>query len=83
MENNRLSVAERYQRDPAFARLVQFLYHFLESDNTIGTVTTPTELREAFMCAVTMYEHRHIRPMFIAKDKLDPDRAIETVPSKW
>jgi hypothetical protein len=68
---NRLPAEDRYYRDPAFHRLVDFIYGFLESDAVIGRDFTPSEFREALMCALTMYEHRHIRPMLIFKDKED------------
>lgn len=58
----RLTPAVRFQRDPAFATLVNLLESFLHT-----TEFTPTEIREAALLAAVNYEmrRRFVRPIHI------------------
>ena len=49
---------ERYKRDPAFARVVDMLYHAITE-----IPMTPTEIREAAVLASIKYELDNPRPV--------------------
>jgi len=68
--NNRLSVEERYRRDPVFRTLVDMMHAHLHQ----WTSYTPTELREAVILAATMHETRCVLP----NDRFtwDPNRGL-------
>jgi hypothetical protein len=54
--NNRLTPADRYQRDPVFRSIVDVLEQLLHKGDY-----TPTELREAAILAATIHENHTIR----------------------
>ena len=68
MSITRLPVDERYHRDPVFRHLVDSLYAFVVETHQIGNIYTPTELREAMMCAMTKYEYTHVRSLLVQKN---------------
>jgi hypothetical protein len=49
-------IRERYERDPAFRNLVEFIRATIERGEF-----TPTEIREAAMLAQILYEDMHVR----------------------
>lgn len=51
-----MTVRERYQKDPVFRRLVEYMTVLVEDARV-----TPTEIREAAMLAQIIYEERHVR----------------------
>lgn len=55
--NNRMSVVDRFQNDPQFKALVDLLTAWLLEHQDF----TPTELREAAMCAAERVEYMTIR----------------------
>lgn len=59
---NRLSVEERYLRDPVFHALVSTLRAALQGGNF-----TPTELREAAILAASIHESETIRPLIMGR----------------
>ena len=66
----------RYNHDPVFCRLVDFIESQLEGQD--GLLFTPSELREAVLLASMRYENRHIRPILYDPrtgtiKPLDPD----------
>lgn len=62
-EPNRLSPADRYNRDPNFNRLVSVLELAIHQCEY-----TPTEIREAAMLAAIRYETVHCRPAVRIED---------------
>ena len=60
----RLSVRERYHHDLLFRTAVDTLVAFAEQAHAQGNTLTPTEFREAAMLAATIFEERHVRPIF-------------------
>lgn len=64
MMRNRMDVADRFERDPVFKAVVDMLTAFLMDHPDM----TPTELREAAMCAATRVEVVTLRDFYFAPD---------------
>lgn len=59
---------ERYKNDATFAAIVDvFRCHF---ESALPNQITPTEVREAAMLAMVMYEERHIRPILFPRSMI-------------
>jgi hypothetical protein len=59
-----MGVQDRFEHDPVFKSLVDMLSAFLMNHPDI----TPTELREAAMCAATRVEAMTLRDFYFAPD---------------
>lgn len=56
-------LAEKYKSDPAFAVVVDAIYHMIGSAQL-----PPEELRQAFFVAQWKFDTQHIRPIIIISD---------------
>jgi len=54
---------ERYHSDPAFKQLVDLMLHHIITEKF-----TPSEMRDAAMCASMQYEMLHPRALFISTE---------------
>lgn len=69
-----MTLAERYQSDPYFHRLVDMLVHEFGMSTLSGAGLTPTEVREAAGFAWQIYAERNPHPLMIARPGEPIDR---------
>ena len=58
---NRMDVIDRFEHDPAFRSLVDLMTHWLLGHPDV----TPTELREAAMCAASRVDAMTVRRRYV------------------
>lgn len=62
-----MSPEQRYRNDASFKALVDTMEHFIGKAQY-----TPSEMRDAALLASIHYEMRHVRPIFVPTEAIDP-----------
>lgn len=63
-----MSMNRKYNEDPAFRRLVDYMVSAI-----IENQYTPSEMREAAMCASIKYEMAFVRPTMVLNKPIDQE----------